>query len=140
MKIRLADPTEAEICWNIRNQAIRHGCKNCYENMIIEAWTPETMPESYRKIITVNPFFVVEGPETRPVASGFLDLSLGSVEAIFTLPDYTGKGLASFILDAIKVEARNRGFKQLTLSSTPNAQSFYEKHGFKLLRENLYGA
>ncbi|HGS7016720.1 TPA: N-acetyltransferase, partial [Klebsiella pneumoniae] len=31
-----------------------------------------------------------------------------------------------------------RGFEQLTLSSTPNAQTFYEKHGFKLMQESMY--
>ena len=63
-----------------------------------------------------------------------------AIEAIFTSPDYLGKGFAGLILEVIKDEGRKRGFKQLTLSSTPNAQSFYEKHGFTLLRENLYSS
>lgn len=138
MKIRLAVPAEAEECWHIRNQAIRHGCKDSYDDAVIAAWTPETMPESYRDIIITQPFFVVEGPDNKPVATGFLDLASGSVEAVFTLPQYTGKGSGGLILDAIKSEARERGFKQLILSSTPNAQSFYEKQGFKLVRESIY--
>ncbi|MDT7470467.1 hypothetical protein V6W99_06085 [Citrobacter portucalensis] len=28
-----------------------------------------------------------------------------------------------------------RGLKQLTLTSTPNAQTFYEKHGFMFIKE-----
>ncbi len=72
------------------------------------------------------------------LATGYLDLSTGSIEAVFTLPQYTGKGLGSQIIEAIKSEARGRGFEQLTLSSTPNAQTFYEKHGFKLMQESMY--
>ncbi len=72
------------------------------------------------------------------LATGYLDLSTGSIEAVFTLPRYTGKGLGSQIIEAIKSEARERGFEQLTLSSTPNAQTFYEKHGFKLMQESMY--
>ncbi|KAB8307661.1 GNAT family N-acetyltransferase [Rouxiella chamberiensis] len=140
MKIRLAVPVEAEECWNIRNQAIRYGCKNTYDDAVIEAWTPEKMPESYRNVIVANPFFVVDVTDGRLGATGFLDLSSGSVEAVFTLPQYTGKGLGSQIIEAIKSEARERGFEQLTLSSTPNAQPFYEKHGFKLLRESMYSS
>lgn len=140
MKIRLAVPSEAEQCWNIRNQAIRHGCKNSYDDAVIAAWTPENMPESYRAAIVANPFFVAEGPDNGPVATGFLDLSSGSVEAVFTLPEYTGKGLGGQIIDAIKREARERGFDQLSLSSTPNAYCFYKKHGFKLLRESMYSS
>lgn len=140
MKIRLAVTVEAEECWNIRNQAIRYGCKNTYDDAVIAAWTPEKMPESYRNVIVANPFFVVDVTDGRLGATGFLDLSSGSVEAVFTLPQYTGKGLGSQIIEAIKSEARERGFEQLTLSSTPNAQPFYEKHGFKLLRESMYSS
>ena len=138
MKIRLAVPVEAEECWNIRNQAIRYGCKNSYDDAVIAAWTPEKMPESYRNVIVANPFFVVAAPDGRLLATGYLDLSTGSIEAVFTLPRYTGKGLGSQIIEAIKGEARERGFEQLTLSSTPNAQTFYEKHGFKLMQESMY--
>lgn len=138
MKVRLAIPAEAEECWSIRNQAIRHGCKESYGSEIIKAWTPEKMPEGYRRVIVDNPFFVVDGLDKRPVATGFLDLSTGSIEAIFTLPEFLRKGFSSLIINAIKDEARKRGFKELRLSSTPNAQSFYEKHGFTFIKENLY--
>ena len=137
MKIRLAVPVEAEECWNIRNQAIRYGCKNSYDDAVIAAWTPEKMPESYSNVIVSNPFFVISA-DGRLLATGYLDLSTGSIEAVFTLPRYTGKGLGSQIIEAIKGEARERGFEQLTLSSTPNAQTFYEKHGFKLMQESMY--
>ena len=131
MKIRLAVPEEAEECWNIRNLSIREGCKPSYCASVLEAWTPEAMPEHYRAVITENPFFVVELPDAGLVATGYLDLTEGSVEAIFTLPDYFGKGFASLIIETIKDEAVKRGLKQLILSSTPNAQTFYEKHGYQ---------
>lgn len=135
MKIRLAVPVEAEECWNIRNQAIRYGCKSSYDDAVIAARTPEKMPESYRNAIVVNPFFVVAAPDGRLLATGYLDLSTGSIEAVFTLPQYTGKGLGSQIIEAIKSEARGRGFEQLTLSSTPNAQTFMRNMVSNLCRK-----
>lgn len=136
MKIRLALPEEAEQCWHIRNLSIRHGCTASYSDAVLDAWTPDAMPEHYREVITLNPFFVVEMPDNRLVATGFLELATARVEAIFTLPDYVGRGFASLIIEAIKREARQRGIKQLTLSSTPNAQTFYEKHGFTFIKES----
>lgn len=50
MKIRLAVPEEAEECWNIRNLSIREGCKPSYSAKVLEAWTPEAMPEHYREV------------------------------------------------------------------------------------------
>ena len=87
-------------------------------------------------MIKENPFFVVEKPGVGLIDTGYLDLAAASVEAIFTLPDYFGKGLASLIIETIKDEAIKRGLKQLTLSATPNAQTFYEKHGFVFIKES----
>lgn len=136
MKIRLAVAEEAEECWNIRNLSIREGCKPSYSARVLAAWTPDAMPEHYREVIKENPFFVVEKPGFGLVATGYLDLAAARVEAIFTLPDYFGKGLASLIIETIKDEAIKRGLKQLTLSATPNAQTFYEKHGFVFIKES----
>lgn len=77
--------------------------------------------------------FWLRGEDNKLVATGFLDVKYGRVEAIFTLPQYRGQSLATIILNAIIIESRKRNFSELTLSSTPNAQSFYEKHGFKLI-------
>lgn len=138
MRVRRARPDEAEQCWLVRNLAIRDGCRNSYKPEILQAWTPDGMPENYREIIRANPFFVVEGPDSRPVATGFLDLSSGSVEAVFTVPEHAGKGLAGKIIEAIKGEARQRGLTRLTLASIPNAQTFYERQGFSFVQENVY--
>lgn len=139
MSVRLASPDEAERLWVIRNQAIRHGCKNSYDEKTLIAWTPDVMPEGHRRAIANNPFFVIDDPQSgSPVATGFLDLTQGSVEAIFTLPEFTGKGLATLILQAIKSEAKRRNFTLLTLSATPNACDFYKKHGFTLIKESLH--
>ena len=74
MKIRLAVPEEAEECWNIRNLSIREGCKPSYCARVLEAWTPEAMPEHYRGYYG-NHFFVVEMPDGGLVATGYLDLT-----------------------------------------------------------------
>src|SRR5471030_251557 len=63
MPVRLASPDEAEKLWEIRNQAIRHGCKNTYDEQVILAWTPDLMPPGYRTAVASNPFFVVDSPE-----------------------------------------------------------------------------
>lgn len=73
-----------------------------------------------------------------PCACGYLNLVTGHVEAIFTLPEYQGKGLASSIINAIKQQSRNLGMTQLTLSSTPNAVGFYQKQGFTIVSKGKY--
>ncbi|VEC77969.1 N-acetyltransferase GCN5 [Raoultella ornithinolytica] len=103
------------------HQAIRNGCRESYAAAVLKAWTPDTMPEGYRHAVRDNPFFVVEEESGRPVATGFLDLRAASVEAIFTLPEWGGKGCAGMILTTIIAEARRRNLPHLTLEATPNA-------------------
>lgn len=138
MIIRHARREEAEILWDIRNQALRNGCKNIYPDHILLAWTPDEMPPSYRDVIENNPFFVSEAENGQPVATGYLSLADDSVEAVFTLPEYSGKGYARQIIEAIKQQAQLRGVKVLRLSATPNARLFYEKLGFELIKEDEY--
>ena len=137
MHLRKALAHEAEALWNLRNLAIRHGCASSYSPDIIQKWTPDAMPEHYRKMIIENPFYVIDIQGVL-VASGYLDLRAASVEAIFTLPGFTGKGLASQIIAAIKQEAITRGMTRLTLEATPNAADFYLRHGFESLGESMH--
>lgn len=138
MTIRYARSEEAEKLWALRNRALRHGCKGIYPDDILKAWTPEEMPSSYRQVINDNPFFVIEDAKGEPVATGFLSLQEQSVEAVFTLPEYAGKGFARQIIDAIKQQALLRNMTKLRLSSTPNAMNFYQQRGFKVIREDHY--
>ncbi|HHG8774423.1 TPA: GNAT family N-acetyltransferase [Raoultella planticola] len=137
MQVRRAVADEAPALWVIRNQAIRHGCRESYDAAVLRAWTPDSMPEGYRYAIRDNPFFVVEGDHGQPVATGYLDLRAASVEAIFTLPEWGGKGCAGMIMAAIIAEAQRRAFRRMTLEATPNAAGFYLRHGFVALREKL---
>ncbi|MEQ4708408.1 GNAT family N-acetyltransferase [Providencia huaxiensis] len=138
MKIRLATADEAEHLWSIRNQAIRHGCTTSFDTKTISAWTPDEMPVSYICIVKNNPFFVAVNKNDDPIATGYLNLEADSVEAIFTLPQYTGCGAAGLILDAIKAEAKKRNIKKLVLDSSPNAERFYQKHGFISIKNGSY--
>jgi GNAT superfamily N-acetyltransferase len=135
MTLRKAKPQESEILWDIRNQAIRHGCKTSYDADVIARWTPDLMPEHYRKMVIDYPFYVVEDEKGDIAATGYLDLDTHSLEAIFTLPSASGKGMATRIVEALFDEARSRGITRLLLDSTPNARSFYHKLGFVTLGE-----
>ena len=138
MTLRKAHPQEAEILWNIRNQAIRHGCKTSYDADVIARWTPDLMPEHYRQMVIEYPFYVVEDEKGDIAATGYLDLDTHCLEAIFTLPAASGKGMATRIVEALKQEAHSRGIIRLTLDATPNARSFYQKLGFVTLSEKYH--
>ncbi|WP_413722919.1 GNAT family N-acetyltransferase [Sodalis sp. RH24] len=139
MELRLARAQEAQALWLIRNQAVRAGCVGVYDADTIMAFTPDIMPAGFVACITQNLFFVIAATAAGgPVATGFLDVKRASVEAIFTLPAYQGRGYAARILARIISEAKTRGLTRLTLASTPNAVQFYRRRGFSILGEGQY--
>lgn len=139
MKTRIATQQDAEGLWQLRNQALRHGCAKVYDAPRLQAFTPDIMPEGMRKTITEHQVYVIDAPDAGfPCACGYLDLVTGNVEAIFTHPDYQGRGLASAIISSIKQQATALGMSQLTLSSTPNAVGFYQTQGFTIVSQGKY--
>lgn len=125
--------------WQIRNLALREGCRQVYDAEALRLFTPDEMPNGLLRHIRQHDFFVaLDRPGGEPVATGFLDIEHHAVEAIFTLPAWQGKGLAGQIMDRIKLAASRRGIATLTLSATPNAVSFYQRHGFVIVRAGQY--
>ncbi len=139
MEIRIANKEDASGLWQLRNRALRHGCVEVYDAATLSAFTPEKMPDGMNKVVADNQVFIIDCPDGNiPCACGYLDMSTGYVEAIFTLPEYQGKGLAASIINAIKQQARGQGIRQLALSSTPNAVGFYLKQGFTIESKGKY--
>ncbi|QZY97836.1 GNAT family N-acetyltransferase [Pantoea dispersa] len=138
MKIRLATPGDAEECWAVRNQAIRYGCRSCYGDGIIDAWTPDVMPESFSHLVEREFFFVGLDEREKIVATAFLEIKTTTLKALYVLPDLQGNGTGTAILHFVMDEARKTGVTSLLLSSTPNARFFYEKRGFIFTGEKAY--
>ena len=108
MTLRKATPQEAETLWNIRNQAIRHGCTTSYDAEVIARWTPDLMPERYRQMVIEYPFTWLK-MKGRCCGKRLSRSGYPLPEAIFTLPAAFGKGMATRIIEALKHEARSRG-------------------------------
>ena len=68
------------------------------------------------------PYLILAGPE-------------GYVSELFIKEEFRGQGIGNNLLEAIKVEARNRGCSRLMLLNMRNRDSykrqFYSKHGWE---------
>ncbi|MCL2773510.1 MAG: GNAT family N-acetyltransferase [Oscillospiraceae bacterium] len=50
---------------------------------------------------------------------------------MFTFPDYRKQDIGSELFKRIVEEAKNRGYKKITLNATDMGRPLYEKYGFK---------
>jgi len=49
---------------------------------------------------------------------------------MFTFPDYRKQGIGMALLKKIVEEAKNRGYKKITLNATEMGRALYERYGF----------
>ena len=131
MKITHAIPNQAQILTRISFAAKRHWG---YPEHWIQIWSP---------LLTITPEFI-EGHETyvawidkKPV--GFCALSLekerASVEHLWVLPDFMGKGVGAGLFRHVFSRCKELGVQVLEIESDPNAQGFYERMGAKKMGE-----
>jgi GNAT superfamily N-acetyltransferase len=65
------------------------------------------------------------------------DGKIAYVLNIYTLPDWRGKGLGKQIFDHILQEAKNRGYKRISLHASDDGRPVYEKFGFRLTSDEM---
>ena len=135
--IRKANASDALAIWNVRTLAIREISHPEYPKDLLETWAPEIMPGSFPDNIKRCDWFVAE-IKGEVVATGSLDLEKKSVEGMFTLPGFQGRGLAGLILAQVENAAILNGLMKITLESTLSAKNFYEKNGYKSTERSEY--
>ncbi len=73
------------------------------------------------------------------IAPGFTlpDGKAAYILNIFTLPEWRGQGLGKQIFEHILQEAKNRGYKRISLHATEEGRAIYEKFGFRLTGDEM---
>ena len=91
-------------------------------------------PEKYVEAIERYEFFVAE-EEGVVVGFGELGQEAGEIQGLYVSPDVAGRGVGRKLLSTLEARARAHGLGSLSLTSSLNAVSFYERAGFKAVEE-----
>lgn len=113
-----------------------------------EQWKDIQQIEKYLKELIENPLFegyiVCQKEELLAVCIGHRKTWIEGTELIidefFVDSKQQGKKIGSYFMNYIKEEARKKNYYCIELSTMRNfpAQSFYEKHGFRLENEIIF--
>ena len=137
MQIRRADSTEAnELTELIMQSKQSNGYSDefmdvCREELKV---TPETLYESHFWIAEKDRLCRCaylsndEGPNSADVASFFID------------PEFKRQGVGQLLWEKLLDRSREHGFRFLHLDTNPPAEPFYERQGFKIIRQTPYGS
>jgi GNAT superfamily N-acetyltransferase len=126
--LRKAQADDATAAWEIRNAAIRYGCKEHYSAELLAIWTAGKITPRFAQLVA-DQFYVATINE-EAVGTGIINLSNGQLDAIFVRPNTMRRGIGKLIVGFLENLALEAGLTELTLDSTLNAAPFYRQCGF----------
>jgi len=131
--------TEADLAalWALRTRAVRGGCARHYPPEVIETWAAAPPPATMPLLLRAGGGIVMQAAG-RLLGYAVMDAETGEVDAVFVDPAAHGQGVGRALLAALEAMARERDVEKLFLSASLNAVAFYERAGFRALRERLY--
>ncbi|ACS86776.1 GNAT family N-acetyltransferase [Musicola paradisiaca] len=134
--IRKARRDDAPAAFDIRNRAIRHGCRNDYSAEQLQRWTDGPLSEGFANTVTHH-FYVAEITGV-VVATGMINLYTGMIDALFVKPEVMGKGVGKQVLHHLETLAHTAGLREVRLDASLNAAPFYRAQGFSGEKTSLY--
>ena len=114
---------------------IQHTCQNDYNAEQIAAWTASVDNKSRWQDALADQYFLVAEIDNKLV--GFSSLEHGNyLDFMYVHYAYERRGIAHTLYQAIETEARRLGSTFITAYVSKTARSFFEKQGFKVVKEN----
>jgi GNAT superfamily N-acetyltransferase len=135
-RFRPARPDDVSAVHRVHSEAIQAGAAGHYAQEIIDVWAGAFNPENFPRNIERMAFYVAESREGG--IDGFLaiDLETGEVDSVYVAPWGKGRGLGSALMALAEEVARDRGVSDLWLDASLNAVPFYERHGWRAVRDH----
>ncbi|WP_343679913.1 GNAT family N-acetyltransferase [Chryseobacterium arthrosphaerae] len=109
-------------------------CKNDYNDLQRNAWSAGADNEERWMNVIKGQYVLIAEAENQIV--GFSTLDQGTyIDLLFVHKDHQHQGIASLLYAKMEEEALKHGQKQLTADVSKTARPFFEKSGFRILKE-----
>jgi len=135
--IREATPQDGEHVYQIHIKSIEYFCSDYYTPEAISAWISSKNPDTYKNLPHEVILIVAEKNEMI-FGFAFLNLKSKSIDSLYLLPHFEGKGYGRAILFHLEEIARNLEIHELNLSSTLNAVEFYRHMGYEGTTKSVF--
>ncbi len=103
-------------------------------------WKEEFSKDGISELIAGSFLFalIIEKSSSKAVGMGRMlsdGVSDGYIQDVVVMPYLRGKGLGKKIISLLVSEAQRKGLEWIGLIGEPNTQGFYEKLGFRLMKD-----
>jgi len=103
----------------------------CYSPEELESWASSQPDLKVWDRYFDERYTLVMDSEDGITGFGCLSADGSTVDMLFTHHAHQNEGIGSIILDALEKEAIQRGINEVTLTTSMNALSFYQKRGYQ---------
>lgn len=136
MKIKKATPDDLDEILKVFKESIETLVKNDYNPDQIAAWTASVSNTGRWLTAIEEQYFLLAVMDG--MIAGFGSLQNGDyLDFLFVHKDFTGRGIAKRLLQELEQESQRQGKTQISAYVSKTALGFFQKKGFKLIRENI---
>lgn len=133
-RLRPATPADVPSLQVVRQQALEAGFSAHYPRSAFADLVAVPDDRLAGWIRTDGVVVLVAETDVTAVGFGAYDTQTARVLALYTAPEYQGRGCASAILDRFERRARDDGRPRLRATAPLNALGFFERRGFERRR------
>lgn len=108
--------------------------KKDYNEAQLEAWAPNEINSSTWDKSLLEHYSVVVEKNSLIIGFGDLDKT-GYLDRLYVHKDYQGLGVATIIVNQLEKYAQAKGVKIITTAVSITAKSFFEKCGYRTIKE-----
>lgn len=146
IKLRLGSIGDARRNFEIRYRAIHEIAFKDYAEDILNSWgrlcsEAELTKREQRFNLRVEHrenVIVVAEIDNQIVGFGEISLFNSELTALYVDPDFKRQGIGTAIIENLKFRAKKAGITDLTLHSSLTAVPFYERNGFRQVKQSTH--
>lgn len=136
MRIRLAQDKDYIKIVDLHRATIRNINSKDYSPDIISVWVEKSKVSLFRESASEVKRWVAE--EDGKII-GFCDHNFEcSIGGLYIHKDFIGKGIGKILLKKAEDSMKKLGCKNIKIKSTITAKPFYEKSGYKIVKEGIF--
>tara|TARA_B110001454_G_scaffold65904_1_gene64085 strand:+ start:210 stop:698 length:489 start_codon:yes stop_codon:yes gene_type:complete len=136
MKIRTSKAEDYKELADLFTETVHSICSADYKPEQLALWAPKKIDyEKWKnRFQEKNPFLVIENDKI----AGFAEFENdGHIDCFYVNKDMQKKGVGTLLMKHIEQQGKNRGLKRIYSEVSITAITFFEKHGFRMVRENI---
>jgi len=129
--IRQFTPSDLKPVVGLFTQTVHIVCSSYYSPMEIEAWAPSNPDEAMWGHFFEERHTLVMDADCGITGFGCLSADGSTVDMLYTHHACQNAGIGSALLEALEKESLQRGNKEIKLTASATAWSFYQKRGYR---------